>query len=84
METIDEAARAYVANNFLLHTIWAQETQDAFVSGAKWMEKEMQAKVDELRRIKINLHKKVDELEQQLIDAGITIPAIIQDYSHNA
>lgn len=36
MKTIEEASIEYVKSNFLLETIWAQETQDAFKSGAEF------------------------------------------------
>ena len=39
MKTIGEASIEYVKSNFLLETIWAQETQDAFKSGAEFAQR---------------------------------------------
>ncbi len=39
---------------------------------------------NEVRRHKINLQKENEELRQRLIDAGIVMPPIFIDYSHNA
>ena len=39
MKTIEEASIEYVKSNFLLETIWAQETQDAFKSGVEFAQR---------------------------------------------
>ena len=39
MKTIDEASIEYVKSNFLLETIWAQETQDAFKKGVEFAQR---------------------------------------------
>mgnify|MGYP003591329517 CR=1 FL=1 len=39
MKTIEDASIEYVKSNFLLETIWEQETQDAFKKGVEFAQR---------------------------------------------